>query len=669
MRSFRRSLVCLTGVISVASLFLLLRASPAYAQVQNLCIEELDAGDTSTTELCTADQPSCTSATPACVSTGTNVDWNQIIGNTGAAGSAPTPTSGYGAGGQSSGVLPSQGSVFRQGTKILDPIATWVFSTGASPSKATLTNGIVASYSYTGPSLPGAAPQTGDEIIYYVVTRSSNNGSELQGTWFLVNALTPTPAGCTKNCSFIGAHATGDLFVLSTFTGGGGNVGLALFQWTGNDATGSLSFVESAQCSGANGSLACGEVNAGQVTNSFLGGTLATGLFYEGGVDVTQAFTTAGAAVPCFSNVLFESIASASCSPSSCSATNFTSASSLGNAEAKGFILGTFNTCHADVTKVCGAGSGDQSTGDIKFPISGILSNPDGSTLTFSSITDSAPGTISGDGTSGLDPGSLVCSKDSSCTSTDSACGACTTGLGSCTGLTLGAAGSGTDKICYQATFTADSTLCADKCKDTVTAKVTGPGNSTLSATAQASCSFTPANAGLDVIKQCQSVLVAGSSGLQVQVNTKYTVCNEQAAPLTGVTLIDSVVAGPSGACPTGYTFNSGNNSCTKSLTPSLSSLTAEGNTNDCATATSSYIPVVLPSDTGGTCPNGTFQDTGTATGQCKGTLCQQATGSNCSLDATTGQLVCKASGSASCPLCPLAAPTAFPSPTEEPNT
>src|SRR5713226_2859828 len=31
MRSFRRSLVCLTGVISIASLFLLLRAAPAYA--------------------------------------------------------------------------------------------------------------------------------------------------------------------------------------------------------------------------------------------------------------------------------------------------------------------------------------------------------------------------------------------------------------------------------------------------------------------------------------------------------------------------------------------------------------------------------------------------------------------------------------------------------------
>ncbi len=217
MRSFRRSLVCLTGAISVASLFLLLRASPVRAQVQNLCIAELDAGDTSTSELCTADQPSCTSATPACVSTGTNVDWNQIIGTTGAAGSAPTPTSGYGAGGQSSGVLPSQGAVFRQGTKILDPIATWAFSTGASPSKATLTNGIVASYSYTGPSLgsSGAAPQTSDEIIYYALTRSTNNGSELQGTWFLVNALTPTPAGCTKNCSFIGAHTTGDLFVLA----------------------------------------------------------------------------------------------------------------------------------------------------------------------------------------------------------------------------------------------------------------------------------------------------------------------------------------------------------------------------------------------------------------------------------------------------------------------
>src|SRR5216683_1111750 len=218
MNSFRRSLVCLTGAISVASLFLLLRASPVRAQVQNLCIAELDAGDTSTSELCTADQPSCTSATPACVSTGTNVDWNQIIGTTGAAGSAPTPTSGYGAGGQSSGVLPSQGAVFRQGTKILDPIATWAFSTGASPSKATLTNGIVASYSYTGPSLgsSGAAPQTSDEIIY--------------------NALTPTPAGCTKNCSFIGAHTTGDLFVLATFTGGGGNVGLAIFAWAGDDA-------------------------------------------------------------------------------------------------------------------------------------------------------------------------------------------------------------------------------------------------------------------------------------------------------------------------------------------------------------------------------------------------------------------------------------------------
>jgi hypothetical protein len=63
------------------------------------------------------------------------------------------------------------------------------------------------------------------------------------------------------------------------------------------------------------------------------------------------------------------------CSPSSCSATNFTSAASLGNPEAKAFFLGPFNTCKIGVTKTCGNGSFNTPDNRANYSIAGIVTN------------------------------------------------------------------------------------------------------------------------------------------------------------------------------------------------------------------------------------------------------------------------------------------------------
>ena len=626
---------------------------PALAQVQNLCLLELDAGDTSTQELCTADQGV---SAPA----GSNQDWNILI-----AGGTANPSSGTGTLGQFSGVAVTVGDQFTTGTKVLDPVSTWTYKIAAGgPAKADLQQGMTATYTYTqSPPAFSGGPATFDDIIYYAVTRATNNGSELQGTWFFVNPVAPKPiVAPAKTAGFSGFHSQGDLYLLSAFSQGGGTVGIQVYEWnctgTGStcDSTGSLTPKASGACTGSSANnFECGVVNTSSITvptalsNPNTGTTLAAGLFYEGGVDISNVF---GSNVPCFSSVMFESVSSPSCSTFPCS--------SLGNAAAKFFISSPFNTCKANVTKTCGIGTLNFSTGDITYPISGIVSNADGGTLTLSSITDSAPGTIAADSPSGLDAGSLKCSTASGCTDTDAHCASCSSGLSStCSGLTLTAS----SKVCYQATFTAAGDQCGNGCKDTVTATVSGPtGSNVPAATQSATCSFQAVGAGLEVFKTCSATLVSTASALQVQVNTQFLVCNDQPAPLSNVTLTDRLTAGPQDACPSGYTLDSNTNphSCTKAITLSSTSLAPEGEANHCISATSSYVPVALPSDVNTNCPNGTFQDTATATGDCDGSLCNTGAGQSCTLNGTT--LTCSAnSNTATCPLCPLGQRTPTP--------
>jgi hypothetical protein len=680
MSFFKRGLLVSLSTAMVAVLLLLLRASPVRAQVQNLCLQEIDGvigpadayGNISTEELCSKDIGG----------TGSNNSWQDLTGISAIvpAGSVPNPSSGKGTGGAFSGVLDAVPDQLTSGTKILDGIDTWQYGVKAGgPSKADLLRGAVATYTYTGPSFTGSV-KTNDEILYYLVTRNSNNGDELHGVWLFLGPVSQTNPLCTSKCTFTGHHTQGDLYLLSGFTGGGGTATIQVFQWscTGTgaacDSSGSLTHLATGDCAltGASG-LECGVVNDEALTvPSSLGNPnlppstpVDVGLFYNGGIDVTNLN---GGVAPCFSSVMFQAISSASCSTSSLATSTCTS---IGNADAKFFIFGNFNTCSINVDKSCGAGTLNASQTAITYPIAGLVSNGDGGTLSLSSITDSPS----------FDPSTLNCFastamfNSTSCTANDSACSACeqaflTSATGApapeaCPGASLNAKGTSGDKVCYGANITNPTSTCVGAgCTDTVTASATGPGGSTIpSKMATATCSFSPLQAGLTVNKNCQAGLAETGSYLEVKVNTAYRVSNEEPATLSNVTLTDTTVSSANipltggVTCPTGAT-----GFC----------LAPEGPGDD-ATATGSYVPTSLtqisgigtvPACVGGSLTNGTqdfLSDTVTATGQCSAKVC--AAGTGCTSNGTT--VTCTAMTGASCPLCPLQPLTAAPSPTE----
>ena len=688
MNFLKRGMLISLSTAMVAVLLLLLRASPVRAQVQNLCLLELDGieapdsfGNISNTEACSTDQ----SGGPA----GHNDSWAQII----SANSVPNPASLTGVGGAFSGVLAAVPLQLTSGTKILDGIDAWQYGVKAGgPSKADLLQGAVATYTYTQASEPFASaggPATNDEILNYLVTRNTNNGDELHGVWLFLGPVSFTDPACTSKCTFTGHHTDGDLYLLSGFTGGGGTATIQVFKWscpapgggvlTGAacDVTGSaapnttLTHVATGHCGTGTSGLECGVVNDETLTvpsslsNPTTSTTLDVGLFYNGAIDVSKLFGT----TPCFSSVMFQAISSASCSTSSLATSTCTS---IGSADAKFFIFGNFNTCAINVDKSCGLGTANASQTNITYPVAGIVSNADGGTLSVSSITDSPS----------FDPNTLNCFASTqtfngvSCTNSDSDCSACEqafltgatgapTPLTSCSGASLTANG----KVCYGATITnptsgAGSCVGAG-CTDTVTATATGPGGIPIpSKMATATCAFTPLQAGLTVNKNCQAGLVETTGALEVKVNTAYRVSNEQPAILSNVTLTDTTVSN--------ITALSGGVTCPTGVTGPC--LAPENQTGDDATATGSYIPTLLSQISGlgvvpscsntGVLSNGTqdfLSDTVTATGQCSAKVCSAGTG--CTSDGTT--VTCKAITGASCPLCPLQPLTAAPSPTE----
>ena len=666
----RDLLISLSTAIVAA---LLLRASPVRAQVQNLCLQEIDGvvspdsyGDVSTEEACNLDQTSSGI-------TAKNNSWGDLI----SAGppSVPNPKSGTGTGGTFSGILQSVPDQMTVGTKVTFPINgttnKWIYKVAAGgPSKSDLQQGATGTYIYTAASL-SSGPAMSDEILYYLVTRATNNGSELQGAWFFLGPVSLTDPSCTSKCTFTGHHTNGDLFFLSAFTQGGGQVGIQAYQWqctgtgTACDDSGTLMNVANGACSGSgsgtSSNFLCGEVNDHLITvpsalpNPSTGTSLDTGLFYNGGVDVTHLFS---GQTPCFSSVLFESISSPSCSTVPCS--------SIGNADAKFFIFGTANTCSINASKTCGQGIFNADQTGATYPVAGLVSNGDGGTLTLSSITDSPS----------FDTGSLGCFSSAksfngtSCTASKDACLACETAVLAgasgapspdlnCSSASLTATGTAGNAICYGAAITEPTSTCSGaSCTDTVTATATGPSGSTIApkmATAN-NCTIPSLAAGLNVTKNCQAGLVSTGSALEVQVNTGYLVCNEQAALLSNVTLTDNEVSSANITSVSG-----GGTTCPSGATGLC--LAPEGKTGDCATFTGFYIPTLLsqisgigtvPACTTGSLTNGTqdfLADTATATGQCKSSVC--AVSSGCTVS-SSGTVTCSATGGASCPLCPL---------------
>jgi hypothetical protein len=337
-------------------------------------------------------------------------------------------------------------------------------------------------------------------------------------------------------------------------------------------------------------SFYCAVTNSAS-TNSSWGGSLASPLFFEGGVDITQALAAVGVVqLPCFTSFLEE-----------------TRSSQSTTAVLKDFLAGGFPVCGLSITKSCGTASVDPTGTFINFPVNFTVTNTGIGTLSGISITDAVTyqqGSTHNTGTSlALTP----------------------------TPTTVGPNG--------QATATTTLTSSASSVTDTGTVK---DGTGTVTATSNTLTCQLDVSTTLKMNKSCSTTLVATGSDVQVHVAFNGTVCNTGSSSVSNLALTDFQDSSTTGHAIT--TVGS------TSLAPCTS---VDGTTglcdapvSACTTYSGSYIPNTI--DGTGTLGRYFFNDQAVITGASAsvGTLTKVSSGSTDPGNGSFGE------ASASCPIC-----------------
>jgi hypothetical protein len=316
----------------------------------------------------------------------------------------------------------SSDNIFKGGTDDAD-ISTWQWKQATpSPNKADLEQAFAAQY-----TIPSTAPDdAGDQVLYFGGTRYSNNGDTNIGLWFFQHSVTTKGAhtnadgtcSTSSGCGFTGSHTVGnvslngtagmagvpgascvpghispatnvctpgDIFILSSFTGGGAQPTIKAFEWVGaGHAT--KNYLGSNNCftnactlqplnipntagftdnrcapasAGVTGDVACAIVNAGQIQSPWLftdqGGApanmIAANELYEGGLDLTGL----GFGGACFSSMLLN-----------------TRSSQSGTSVLQDFALGNFAPCGASMTTTPTAGTTDSTSVSPGTPVTDL---------------------------------------------------------------------------------------------------------------------------------------------------------------------------------------------------------------------------------------------------------------------------------------------------------
>jgi hypothetical protein len=413
------------------------------------------------------------------------------------------------------------------GSKDPLPLSQWKYSSSPTPNKDTLNAGYAAGYQ---------APNK-DFVVVFGADRLSPNGDANIGIWFFQQQVGPNGSG-----GFTGKHVNGDIFVISSFTGGGGTSSIGVFSWNSSCTTG-VKNPQPGQCADANltlvategASQVCGTSAYCAITNTAATATtwegpIAAPLFFEGGVNITAALASLGNSLPCFSSFLEE-----------------TRTSQTTSAVLKDFLAGTFPVCSMHVTKACDTqhppvlvNNGTQ----VQYTWTGTVQNTGIGTVDSVEVEDTLPDA------SLVHPALML------------------------NGSTVTSLGQG-DVGTFSATYTTAALTATNK----VTAKAFF-GSTEIDAdnTDSATCMETVSTA-VKVIKHCVAPgpgLSCSSAGCVVQVPISAQVCNKGTVRLTSVTLSDSPSATLTGN-PIAVLNPAG---------------TADG--SDCANVTGSYQPTAF---------------------------------------------------------------------------
>lgn len=240
------------------------------------------------------------------------------------------------------------------GVKDTDSIANWGCKTQNTPtSKDDIQNAYGAVF-----RIPNSAPENGGDIVaYFGVERLSNTGDSFAGFWLFKNPQ----VSCSGTGGFTGSHTDGDILILTNFTNGGSTAAVDVFQWVGDDATGSPQMVTLANggnvCGvspgGTAGDSVCAISNASStlkctdssltISSPWVPTSVGGCEFTEAAIDLTQLFggTASG---PCFSNFMAE-----------------TRSSQQISATLKDFAGGLLNTCVVPTVNTTASGHGSSN--------------------------------------------------------------------------------------------------------------------------------------------------------------------------------------------------------------------------------------------------------------------------------------------------------------------
>ncbi len=458
-------------------------------------------------------------------------DWNLLNGNGtngGASGNSLART--FVSGDASTKVFTGGGS------KDPKDIPSWKWRDGGAPDKNSLTNGYAAAYTGTASDL----------LLMFGADRFAVNGDSNIGFWFFQNEVAPEPGG-----TFKGTHTENDIFVVSAFTQGGGVSTITAYSWdptctkdqiVKNPLVGECEDTnlrkifdgDPNNCNDGCATVNNGPINVSWPYQSKAGdppGTMPTGAFYEGGLDVDGLLSAVGTELTCLSSFLIETRSSAST-----------------DAVLKDFIWGTFEVCGMDITKSCvGDGEINNAGTSINYDYTGTVKNTGAATLYNVTIVDMLP--------TGSSNASFDASGQSVTCPTGSPPGAVCADYGNLApGATLN----------WSISFDSNLVSAQNKASARASTKNTNPGacsspDTVCTVTGEegvATCTTTPTNS-LTVTKNCGvpkdhlgvndarpgTQLVTAAGYAVVQVNFSGEVCNTGETALTGITLTDSPAA------------------------------------------------------------------------------------------------------------------------------
>jgi len=189
-------------------------------------------------------------------------------------------------------------------------------------SKIDIMNAYSAAYTRTSDS---------HKILYFGLEKNKDNGTNDAGFWFLQgNANCDASGG--GHPPFTGTHTPGDVLVVAEYSSGGGVGNITAYRWDPTAATNltqiATAGVGLADCKGHSaGDALCATTNSGarqfngNISQPWLtsdatlgvGDTVVPPDFFEGGIDLTQAFLGSGTPAPsCFNTFIGDTRSSTS---------------------------------------------------------------------------------------------------------------------------------------------------------------------------------------------------------------------------------------------------------------------------------------------------------------------------------------------------------------------